>query len=76
MNKKIIKNLSNEELSKIIRDSNSSEKDIIMASIEKGERDYKDGKVYTTEEVKKILFGERLNYLENQNWKFELIMKK
>ena len=76
MNKKIIKNLSNEELSKIIRDSNSSEEDIIMASIEKGERDYKDGKIYTTEEVRKILFGERLNYLENQNWKFEVIMKK
>ena len=76
MNKKMIKNLSNKELSKIIRDSNSSEEDIIMASIEKGERDYKDGKVYTTEEVRKILFGERLNYLENQNWKFEVIMKK
>lgn len=58
MNKKMIKNLSNKELSKIIRDSNSSEEDIIMASIEKGERDYKDGKIYTTEEVRKILFGE------------------
>ena len=57
MNKKMIKNLSNKELSKIIRDSNSSEEDIIMASIEKGERDYKDGKIYTTEEVRKILFG-------------------
>lgn len=58
MNKKMIKKLSNEELSKTIRDSNSSEEDIIMASIEKGERDYKDGKIYTTEEVRKILFGE------------------
>lgn len=57
MNKKMIKNLSNKELSKIIRDNDSSEEDIIMASIEKGERDYKEGKVYTTEEVRKILFG-------------------
>lgn len=57
MNIKTIKKLSNIELSKIIRDNKSSEEDIIMASIEKGERDYKDGKVYTTEEVRKILFG-------------------
>ena len=57
MNRKIIKKLSNKELSKIIRDNNSSEEDIIIASIEKGERDYKDGNVYTTEEVRKILFG-------------------
>lgn len=57
MNRKIIKKLSNKELSKIIRDNNASEEDIIMASIEKGERDYKKGKIYTTEEVRKILFG-------------------
>ena len=57
MKRKIIKKLSNKELSKIIRDNNASEEDIIMASIEKGERDYKEGKVYTTEEVRKILFG-------------------
>lgn len=57
MNKKMIKKLSNEELSKIIRNNDSSEEDIIMASIEKGERDYKEGKFYTTEEVRKILFG-------------------
>ena len=56
MNKNMIKKLSNEELSRIIRDSNASEEDIIMASIEKGERDYKDGKVYSTEEVRKIIF--------------------
>lgn len=57
MIRKNIKNLSNKELSKIIRDNNSSEEDIIMASIEKGERDYKEGKFYSTEEVRKILFG-------------------
>lgn len=60
MNKKIIKNLSNEELSKIIRDNNSNEEDIILASIEKGKRDYKDGKIYTTDEVRKILFGKSI----------------
>lgn len=57
MNKDIIKKLSNEELSKIIRENNSNEENIIMASIEKGERDYKAGKFYTTEEVREIIFG-------------------
>ena len=57
MNNEIIKKLSNEELSKIIRENNSSEENIIMASIEKGERDYKAGNFYTTEEVREIIFG-------------------
>lgn len=70
MNKKMIKNLSNEELSKIIRDNNSSEEDIIMASIEKGEKDYKDGKIYTTEEVRKILFG-KTTLVRRSYWGFK-----
>ena len=70
MNIKTIKKLSNIELSKIIRDNKSSEEDIIMASIEKGERDYKDGKVYTTEEVRKILF-EKNTLVRRIYWGFK-----
>lgn len=51
MNYKDIKKLSDEELLEILKDDKASEKDIILASIEKGERDYKKGNFYTTEEV-------------------------
>ena len=70
MNRKIIKKLSNKELSKIIRDNNASEEDIIMASIEKGERDYKEGKFYTTEEVRRILFG-KSPLVRGSYWRFK-----
>ena len=48
-----IKELSDEELIDIMNDDGASYKDIILASVEKGERDYKRGLFYTTEEVKK-----------------------
>ena len=51
MNNENIKDLSDNELLEILNDDNAYEKDIILASIEKGERDYKKGKYYTTEEV-------------------------
>ena len=45
------KNKSRKELEKILKDPNSSESDIIIASVEIGHRDIKRGKVYSLEEV-------------------------
>ena len=45
------KNKSREELEAILNDPNASESDIIIASVEIGHRDIKEGKVYTIEEV-------------------------
>ena len=45
------KNQSREELEAILNDPNASESDIIIASVEIGHRDIKEGKVYTIEEV-------------------------
>lgn len=45
------KNKSREELETILNDTNASESDIIIASVEIGHRDIKEGKVYTIEEV-------------------------
>ena len=47
------KNKSREELEKILKDPNASESDIIIASVEIGHRDIKEGKTYTMEEVLK-----------------------
>ena len=45
------RNKSREELEEILNNPNSSESDIIIASVEIGHRDIKEGRVYTTEEV-------------------------
>ena len=45
------KNKTREELEAILNDPNSSESDIIIASVEIGHRDIKEGRFYTTEEV-------------------------
>lgn len=45
------KNKTREELEAILNDSNASESDIIIASVEIGHRDIKEGRFYTTEEV-------------------------
>lgn len=55
MNSVSIKELTDKELIDIMNDDEASERDIILASIEKGERDYEKGIFYTTEEVKKII---------------------
>ena len=47
------KNKTREELEKILKDPNASESDIIIASVEIGHRDIKEGRFYTTEEVLK-----------------------
>lgn len=52
MNIKEIKVLSDEQLSNIIKNNKNYDKEIILASVEKGERDYKKGKYYPTEEVR------------------------
>jgi len=49
------KNKNREELENILNDTKSSESDIIIASIEIGHRDIKEGRFYTTEEVLKNL---------------------
>ena len=46
------KSMSNEQLEIIIYSPESSEDDIIIASIEKGHRDIKEGKYYTTQEIR------------------------
>lgn len=53
MEKKIkkFKNMTNEQLENIIYNPESSEEDVIIASIEKGHKDIKEGKYYTTEEI-------------------------
>ncbi len=45
------KSMSNKELMNIIYNPEASEEDIIIASVEKGHRDIKEGKYYTMEEV-------------------------
>ena len=45
------KNKSRKELEEIINNPESSESDIIIASVEIGHRDIKEGRTYTTEEV-------------------------
>ncbi len=49
--------MSKEELRKIARDNTRSEEDIIIASIELGEKEIKDGNYFTTEEVLANIFG-------------------
>lgn len=53
MNDKIkkIQSMSKEELKRIINNPESSEEDIIIASIEKGHKDIEEGNFYTMEEV-------------------------
>jgi len=46
------KNMTSEQLESIIYNPESSEDDIIIASIEKGHRDIKEGKYYTSEEIR------------------------
>ena len=60
MDSEKIKKLSDKELLNILNDYNSNTKDIILASIEKGERDYKNGHYYTTEEVEKKIFAKNI----------------
>ena len=66
MNSVSIKELTDKELIDIMNDDEASERDIILASIEKGERDYEKGIFYTTEEVKKIIF-ERSSLVKKGN---------
>ncbi len=46
------KSMTSEQLESIMYDPESCEDDIIIASIEKGHRDIKEGKYYTTEEIR------------------------
>lgn len=46
------KSMTSEQLENIMYNPESSEDDIIIASIEKGHRDIKEGKYYTTEEIR------------------------
>ena len=48
---KKFKNMTTEQLENIIYNPESSEEDVIIASIEKGHKDIKEGKYYTTEEI-------------------------
>lgn len=48
---KKFKSMTNEQLENIIYNPESSEEDLIIASIEKGHKDIKEGKYYTTEEI-------------------------
>lgn len=45
------KNKSREELEAILNNPNASESDILIASVEIGHRDIKEGRTYTIEEV-------------------------
>ena len=54
---KKFKSMTNEQLENIIYNPESSEEDIIIASIELGEKDIADGNYYTTEEVLENIFG-------------------
>ena len=51
------KNMNKDNLRKIVRENTMSEEDIIIASIELGEKDIEDGNYYTTEEVLENIFG-------------------
>lgn len=46
------KSMTKEQLTEIIYNPESSEEDIIIASIEKGHKDIQEGKYYTMEEVR------------------------
>ena len=49
------KNMTSEQLESVIYNPESSEDDIIIASIEKGHRDIKEGKYYTTEQIREYI---------------------
>ena len=49
--------MSKEELRKIARDNTKNEEDIIIASIELGRKEKKDGNYFTTEQVLENIFG-------------------
>ena len=51
------KNMNKDNLRKIVRENTMSEEDIIIASIELGEKVIADGNYYTTEEVLENIFG-------------------
>lgn len=55
--------MSKEELRKIARDNTRNEEDIIIASIELGRKEKKDGNYFTTEQVLENIFGR--NYMVN-----------
>lgn len=55
--------MSKEELRKIARDNTKNEEDIIIASIELGRKEKKDGNYFTTEQVLENIFGR--NYMVN-----------
>ena len=55
--------MSKEELRKIARDNTRNEEDIIIASIELGRKEKKDGNYFTTEQVVENIFGR--NYMVN-----------
>lgn len=46
-----------EELEQIIKDQNSTESDIVIASVELGNKQYELGMYYTTEELLEKMFG-------------------
>ena len=46
------KSMTSEQLESIMYNPESSEDDIIIASIEKGHRDIKEGKYYTTQQIR------------------------
>ena len=46
------KRMTTEQLETIMYNPESSEEEIIIASIEKGQRDIKEGKYYTTQEIR------------------------
>ena len=49
--------MSKEELRKIARDNTKNEEDIIIASIELGRKEKKDGNYFTMEQVLENIFG-------------------
>lgn len=52
------RNMTREELEKILEEEEKyTERDIVIASIELGERDFAEGNYYTTEEVLEHIFG-------------------
>lgn len=46
-----------EELEQILKDPNSTESDIVIASVELGNKQYELGMYYTTEELLEKMFG-------------------
>ena len=55
--------MGKEELREIARDNTRNEEDIIIASIELGKKEKKDGNYFTTEQVVENIFGR--NYMVN-----------